>query len=234
MTKTNDQWDFVKTVLDCAAIRTVYLWGPPGIGKTYSAYNGGRAASGLYSITLTEDTPASELRGQWIPQGGEFTWHDGPFTAAMRHGFRLVVNEVSHASDDVLALLYPVLESMATARMTLPTGETVEPKPSFHVIVTDNEAPEQLPEALQDRFDATIHVDKPHPDAIKQLSKPLRLAAERTCSLGDDRAISLRSWFKLDELHPILGMETACRAVFGENRMIHVLDALRIAGERTE
>lgn len=234
MSDANDSWNFVQTVLDCNAIRTVYLWGPPGIGKTYSAYNSGRAAEGLYSITLTEDTPASELRGQWIPVGGEFRWSDGPFTAAMRKGFRLVINEISHAGDDVLALLYPVLESVATARMTLPTGETVEPKSGFHVIVTDNEAPDQLSDALQDRFDAVLHVQHPHPDAIKALPKPLRMAAERSCTLESGRAISLRSWLKLAELQPILGMEKAARAVFGEKRMQQVLDALRIAGERTE
>lgn len=222
-------WPFVERCLATPLIRTVYFHGPPGVGKTWSAYHTGRVEDGVYAITLTEETPASELRGFWTPRGGELVWQDGPFVAAMREGARLVVNEISHASPDVLALLYPVLESRETARLTLPTGETVAPAPGFHVICTDNEPPHALPPALRDRFDCVIEIDAPHPDALARLSPPVRRAALQTFDLEPERAVSLRSWLTLEVLKEELGLRDACIAVFGAERGRHVHEAMTVA-----
>ena len=48
---------------------------------------------------LTEDTAAAELRGHFLPRGKELIWHDGPFTAAMRQGARLVVRVPADSQD---------------------------------------------------------------------------------------------------------------------------------------
>ena len=98
-------WKLVERVLAADSIRTLYLYGPPGIGKTYCAYTKGRLDNGVYAVTLTEDTPAAELRGHYMPKGNEMLWHDGPFTLAMREGSGLVINEISYATPEVLALL---------------------------------------------------------------------------------------------------------------------------------
>lgn len=223
-------WPFVENILQSELVRTVYLYGPPGIGKTYSAYHCGRINDGVYAITLTEDTPASELRGHYLPRGGEIVWHDGPFTAAMRAGARLVVNELTHAAPDVQALLYPVLESFATARLTLPSNETVRPAPGFHVICTDNAPPTELPAALQDRFDCTIEIGEPHPTALAQLSEPLRRAALRALALEPERRIGLRQWLAVERLRGAFGLLHACLAVFGANRGAQIHDAITLAG----
>ncbi len=220
-------WDFVNRILACPMVRTVYLYGPPGIGKTYSAYNFGRTHNGVYPITLTQDTPASELRGFFVPHGDRFEWHDGPFTAAMRAGARLVINELSHASPDVQALLYPVLESAETAQLMLPTKEAVRPAQSFHVVCTDNEPPDDLPEALKDRFDTIIEITEPHPDALSLLESPLRRAALRCLALQEDRRVGLRGWLKVQQLQEELGLEVACSAVFGP-RGAQIYEAIRL------
>lgn len=226
--KTTD-WELIEELLQLDELRTMLLYGRYGSGKTYCAIFKGRRAD--YVVTLTPETCAAELRGTWIPRGDSFEWHDGPFTAAMREGARLVINEISHASDDVMALLYPVLENLETARLTLPTRETVSPAPGFQVIATDNGDPEDLPPALLDRFEFVQPVHEPHPEALARLSEPLRRAARRCFALEDERAISMRSWLVLDRLREKLGLERAARAVFGPERGIQIVDGLALSQE---
>ena len=99
-----DDWEFVERVMRSRRTRTVYLWGPPGTGKTYTSMRYGVEDQEVFVVTLTPETPAAELRGFWMPKGNEFVWQDGIFVEAMRKGARVVINEVSHASSDVLAI----------------------------------------------------------------------------------------------------------------------------------
>ena len=223
-------WPLVERTLACEELGRIYLCGPPGIGKTYVAYMTGRIQRGVYACTLTQETPAAELRGTYLPKGDTLAWHDGPVMRAMKEGARLVLNEISHASDDALAFLYPVLEHSETARLTLPTGETVTPAPGFHVVVTDNLPPDGLPAALQDRFDATLEISEPHPAALARLSDSLREVARRSFALDDERRLSVRRWLTLDRVRHELGLEDACLVVFGAERGSQVFDALVIAG----
>ena len=222
-------WILIDMALKSPRIRTMLIYGPPGTGKTYVALHSGRVGKGVYCITLTEETTAAELRGHYIPKGGDVVWHDGPFTRAMREGKRLVINEISHASADVLALLFPVLESWETAQLTLPTGETVCPEKGFHVVATDNQPPDQLPEALRDRFMATLRVTEPHPDALKALREDLRQVAEASVVITDGRRITARGWTNHEKLLDEFGLEDACLLVFGPDRGPMIYDAIRLA-----
>lgn len=224
-------WRVVEQVLASPVIERLYLWGKPGIGKTFAAYHFGRIENGVYALTCTPETPASELRGHYLPTGeGGFTWRDGPVVQAMREGARLVINEIGHAAEDVLSFLMPILEHAETARVTLPTNETVMPKPGFHIIATDNSAPDDLPDALRDRFDAVIRIEEPHPDALKRLSEPLRDVARRGFALDDARRVSLRGWLVLDRLRHELDLGLACAIVFGVERGAQIHDAIVLAG----
>ena len=222
-------WSFIECVLRSKKVRTIYLWGPPGLGKTYAAYRIGLAGP-LFAVTITEETPAAELRGHYLPLGREMVWHDGPFTAAMRAGGRLVVNELGHASPDVFSLLHPVLENPDTARLTLPNNETVQPAAGFQVLCTDNLPPDDLPIALRDRFDCILEVREPHPVALSLLDERLRRAAQRSVQLEPDRRISLRGWLSVQRLMSEFGLKGACQAVFGPARGTQIHDAL-ILGE---
>jgi len=213
-----DDWRFVEKVLDSPSAHTLYLWGPPGTGKTYTACRAGRRDRELYVITLTPETPAAELRGFWMPKGTEFVWQDGVFIEAMRKGALIVINEIAHASHDVIAILHPVLESRETAQLTLPNMETIRPAEGFQVVCTDNLPPSQLPESLRDRFKSVLHVNRPHPDALARLPDDLREAALRTFDLESERSVSLRGWLSVLDFEEEFGREDAFRVVFGRER----------------
>ena len=134
-------------------------------------------------------------------------WHNGPFVRAMLEGKRLVINEIGNANADVLALLFPILESLETAEITLPTGKTIRPAPGFHVVATDNRPPDQLPEALDDRFGVHVRVSEPHPNAIARLHPQLREVALTSAGLDDERRVSPRGWLSLQSLIPVFGLE---------------------------
>jgi nitric oxide reductase NorQ protein len=225
-------WELIERVLGSEAAMRIYLYGLPGVGKTYAAYTNGLVERGLYACTLMPETPAAELRGTYLPMGDSIVWHDGPVVRAMREGARLVLNELSHASEDALAFLYPVLENSDTARITLPTGETVVPAPGFQVVVTDNAAPDDLPAALRDRFDAVLEIREPHPSALAQLSEPLREVVRRGMALDEERRVSVRPVLAIDRLAKEFGLRIACLIVLGAARGSLFHDALVLAGAK--
>ena len=225
------QWNLLSAALECATLRTLFVHGPPGTGKSFGAYTIGLRGRPLFAVTLTEDTPAAELRGHYIPGAdGRFAWHHGPGAQAFIDGGRLVVNEISHAAPDVQSLLYALGDSPDTARITLPTGETILPAPGFQLILTDNAGPEQLPAALRDRMDGTVKIETPNPVAILKFPEVLRSAIWTCATIGDEsRRVSLRSWDAIGRLlNGGMLLEDAVRLALPENGQ-EVLDAFRIA-----
>jgi MoxR-like ATPase len=229
--KTQDCWEIVGAVVRYS--RTLLLHGVPGTGKTFAGQHAALDGRGLVNVTLTPDTPAAELRGHYIPVGGEFRWTDGPVIKAWREGARLVINEIDHAGGDALSFLLAALDTPATAAITLPTGETVRPAPGFQCVGTMNGDPEQdLPAALRDRFPACMEIDKPHPDAITALPADLQDAARGTvCAESAERRITLRAWLAFGSMRGVVGEEVAAAIHFGRDRAADILQALRIGRE---
>jgi len=204
----------------------VLLYGPPGTGKTTAA-----TTSDAVSLTLTEDTSVQELIGHYVPKGSEFAWHDGPATTAWRQGRRLVLNEVDKAAGSVLTALLALLDDVSIARLTLPTGETIRPLLTYTVVATSNiETPEELPEPLRDRFDASILIDTPHPVAIAKLPQDLQQVCVNAYRSRDSK-ISYRKLLSYSKIRELVGAEDAAKAVFGRDYQ-DVLAALKL-GART-
>src|ERR1700687_3349934 len=201
----------------------VLLYGPPGTGKTFSATDG----KCCYSLTLTAETPAAELRGHYIPKGQEFVWQDGPAITAWREGATLVLNEIDQASGDALTFLHAILDDPHMAQLTLPSGETVTPTQGFRAIATMNGAPIDLPAALLDRFSVRLFVDEPPEDALEGLQ--LASAVRETLKVDDlERRVSLRQAKAFEFVAASLGHDLASKAVFG-TRGVDILNALKLS-----
>lgn len=225
------QWEIVAAVLEHS--RAVLLHGKPGTGKTYAAQTQGlRAGQTVYSVTMTPETPAAELRGHYVPKGKEFLWQDGPAIRAWREGARLIINEIDLTSGDVMGLLYAITDSERSAALTLPTGELVKPAKGFQVVATTNGDPDELPEAIKSRFPVNMEIARANPAAINELPEDLQDAAQGSAVAEDaERRISLRAWLEYATLRKKIGDEWAASAIFGK-RAQDISNSLKMASAK--
>lgn len=223
-------WEQIEAIISVSA--RVLLYGPPGTGKTTSAFNAADALGlNAYAVVLTEETPAAELRGHYVPDGNEWKFRHGPAAIPFMNGGMLLLDEIDKASGDSLDFLHGLLTDKDVARMTLPNGETIRPHPDFRVVATMNGRLEDLPDAIRDRFAIAIEISNPHPNAIESLPEDLRNAASNPESYENlERPATMRAWKAFADLRERFGVETAAKAVFG-NRSRQIIDAYKLGGE---
>ena len=208
----------------------VLLYGMPGTGKTYQAVKTNVPDNKeVYSTTLTVDSSASEIIGHYIPnEKGTFDWNDGVGIRAWREGTRLVLNEIDHAGPDVTSVLHAILDDRDIARFTLPNQdkELVQPASGFNVVATMNGKPDDLPEALADRFAVKIDINEVHPEAIDTLPEQYKGAYAKEQDGG--LPMSIRAWKEFAKLVQMgIQQETAARVCFGYNAS-DVIDSLEM------
>lgn len=228
------------TVALTGGIDRLLLYGVPGTGKTFGGLHIGVSddAPRSHRLVCTEDMTSADVTGAWMPDAaGTFRWLDGAATLAWigdgTTGSRLVADECDKASGDVLGLLLAMFDSDGSATFDHPgTGETIAPNPGFSVVMTSNvEDPDNLPDALRDRFPVAVCINAPHPDALALLPADLRDAAARIVACEDPgRRASLRAFFAFDRMRTNgVSVEDAGRLAFGDGLWREMGDALRIA-----
>ena len=222
-------WDVLNQVAGLG--QNMLFYGPPSTGKTYAALFAGLAREqATFAITMTEETPAAEIRGVFSPHPDGLQFLYGPGTRAMQTGGRLVVNELDRASNDALTFMYLLAESAETAIINLPNNEVIRPAPGYHVVATMNGDPyHDLPEALHTRFGVKIFVDMINPVALEPFPKSWRPIISRMCLVREsERRTYLREWYAYWAIRPAVNEQVAARAVFGP-RAVDVLAALKVA-----
>lgn len=141
--------------------RNVLIEGPVGVGKTYLVQRilselkfGFERVDGDTRYTEQKLTgwfdPPIVLKKGYLASA----FIDGPLVIAMKKGRILFINELNRMPESVQNILLPAMDEK---RITLPKLGTIEAKPGFSVVATQNPreftATHALSEALLDRFE---------------------------------------------------------------------------------
>jgi MoxR-like ATPase len=190
-------WSLARTAIERSP--RVFLWGPPGIGKSHLTVVGHRT---FHQVTMCEDQTVQELVGHYLPDGQRFRWHDGPVALAMRGGALLVLNEIGRASGAVLDFLLGVLDSREVSAVALPSGEHLRPAPGFTVVATSNSSPEPLDPALRSRFGVEVYLPAPNPALVAAVNREVRGLGDALAASFEDpvRALDPRRVIELARL----------------------------------
>jgi nitric oxide reductase NorQ protein len=149
-----------------AARLPILLKGPTGCGKTrFVEHMAWRLKRPLVTVSCHEDMTASDLVGRFLLDADGTVWHDGPLTAAVRHGAICYLDEVVEARQDTTV----VIHSLTDHRRHLPLekkNELVQAHPDFQLVISYNPGYQSvlkdLKESTRQRFCA-ISFD--YPDA---------------------------------------------------------------------
>ncbi|HEY9285621.1 MAG TPA: CbbQ/NirQ/NorQ/GpvN family protein [Pyrinomonadaceae bacterium] len=121
-----------------AARLPVMLKGPTGCGKTrFVEHMAWRLRRPLITVACHEDLSATDLVGRFLLEGEETVWHDGPLTAAVRHGALCYLDEVVEARKDTVVIIHPLTDD----RRRLPIekrGTVLDAPPDFMLVVSYN------------------------------------------------------------------------------------------------
>ncbi len=218
-----------------AGVYRVLLFGIPGTGKTLAGNETkfkGKTPE-VYNIYLGEESSAYQIVGTDSLEKGNMVWRDGPAMKQRRNGGRLIINEIDHASGDALDALIWICDDPRTAAkgVDLPTGETVFPHEDLQFIGTMNGRPEDLGDALSDRFKTQFEITCPHPEAI--MSLPVQLwdiaVALTGAETPESQRISIRQFRSFTEMIELgVNPDTAARGAF-HHRADELLKTIRLA-----
>ena len=220
--------------------RRVLLYGAVGTGKTTYAMS---LAPECERITLTQGMFPDALLGKFLLRDGSTYWSNAAATRAAIRGIPLVLDEIHKGGAELDSTLQAILDDESVCKLNLDNGETITPAQGFRITATMNGSPEQLKEAVLDRFDVVLKCNTPHSGILRRLSP--ESAAYLVNKMANDpdtdewvptqsprRFLSfehLRSQGMSDEL----AAELCFGAGQGKTVLMAMVDAARNAGVKT-
>jgi hypothetical protein len=206
--------------------RRICLYGRPGTGKSGAAWYGFGADS-CERITLYNSMAPDDLLGSWVlkPRDGgtDMSWVHGPggrsFNASHNATSILILDEVDKGGPDVETALHQILDDQDMARILLPDGQTLTPGAAWGGVGTMNGSPEDLSDALRDRFDVFLNCDTAAPGVLAGMSARMQALVKRT--IAESPAVHWRPTITprrgraFCRLETVWGAEAAAAVHFG-------------------
>jgi MoxR-like ATPase len=217
--------------------RRTLLHGLPGTGKTTYALS---LSPESERITLTQGQFPDALLGKFLLKDGSTFWANAPATRAAIRGIPLVLDEIHKAGSELDSTLQAVLDDEAVCRLNLDNGETITPAQGYRIIATMNGSPDQLADAVLDRFDIVLKCNTPHEGILRRLSpEAAKFILNKMQNEPDNDewtpAITPRRMLAFDHLrNEGVSDELAAELVFGEGQGKTVLMAMIDATRNTE
>ena len=214
-------------VFPSAIVSRICLYGRPGTGKSGAPWYG-FGAEHCQRITIHNSMAPEDLLGSWSLQarggGTDTVWVDGTATRAMRTSHdglcALVLDEADKRGPDVETALHQILDDPTMARIILPNGETITPGAGWGVVATMNGSPDDLSDALRDRFDVFLNCDTPAPGVLSGMSDAMAALVKRTIDESPATswrpAITPRRGRAFCRLSAVWGDEQAAAVIFGK------------------
>jgi len=216
------------------------LYGPPGTGKTTLAL---MQMARCEKITLTQGMFPDALTGKFLLRNGSTDWIYAAGSRASKSGVVLVLDEIHKAGVELDSTLQSFMDDPTIARIELDNGETIIPASGYKVIATMNGSPDQLGEAVLDRFDVIIRANTPAPESLKKMRPDCAIFIQNLMLNEPDtdnftRKVTARTMHTFTALtsrdlqgDKVLPDETAARLVWGENQsdviLMGIMDAAR-------
>jgi hypothetical protein len=224
-----DVWDALVAhhLFPSPLCRRVLLYGRPGTGKSGAPWYSFNGAPVVERITLHSGSCAEDLTGSWTLRahdgGTDSVWVDGCGTRAMRASAErvsiLCIDEIDKAGPDVETSMHQLADDPDMARIILPDGSTVTPHGGFGIVATMNGSPDDLSDALRDRFDVLLNCDIPSPGVLSGCHPNMAALVLRTCAESPAvtwrpalTARTGRAWSKLAD---VVGDSNAASIIFG-------------------
>jgi len=147
--------------------RRTLLFGPPGTGETTYALS---LSPESERITLTQGMFPDALLGKFLLRDGSTFWADAAASRAATFGKPLVIDEIHKGGGELDSTLQAVLDDEPICRLNLDNGKTITPAAGYRIVATMNGSPEQLNDAVLDRFDIVLKCRRPHDGILRRLS----------------------------------------------------------------
>ena len=112
--------------------------GPTGCGKTrFVEAMAAKVERPLVTVACHDDTPATDLLGRYLVEGGDTVWQDGPLTRAMRQGAILYLDEIVEAREDVVVVLHSLADHRRQVYLDR-LNETLTAPAEFMLVISFN------------------------------------------------------------------------------------------------
>lgn len=234
-------FDIISKVIKSNEFFPIFISGLSGNGKTFTPEQiCARNKRAMVRVQMSRETDEDDLIGGFRLINGETKFMKGPVLRAMETGSILLIDEADRSDPGKVMCIQGILEGKPY--YVKKTGEVVQPRPGFNVIVTANTkgkgsddgryvAAGILDDAWLERFPITIEQKYPNASIETKILKGY-LCENGVCSEENTKFVAhLIDWANIVRK---TFEENAIDEVISTRRLVHIIRTFKIFNDRME